>query len=255
MSAGPNSKDRGIPTRAIHEAYLQLQGAHRTYRQVRDDPNTGDADERRALGELQGAVLTFYELVRPHLKHETSLADYWDGDLPDYTGWGFQNPGEAATYVQAHGTGVYQVQQHTTAVEADQEMLTDGGVETFEDWHDFLGLSWDSERLVSVQPDDGDRCYVRLLRAAVLPLRELDHWRAHLQKDRRQGDGFMAGETTVETRREFEPAMKLVVAKRLLVEAADKLGALSEFDASTQESEITKQDIEKVEEWHQNQTE
>lgn len=255
MSTNPEAPDRGIPTRAIHEAYLELQGAHKHYRQIRDDPNTDDVDETLARGQLQESVLTFYELVRPHLKHESSLSDYWEGSLPDYTGWGFETADEAARYVREHGTGVYQVQRHTDAVQVAQDVLPDGGFEGFADWHDFLDLSWESERLVAVQPAEGGTHFVLLLRAAVLPLRELDHWQARIARDRRQGDGFMAGETTVETRREFELPQKLVTAKRLLVEAADKLGALSEFDASTPETEITREDIQKVDQWRQNQTE
>lgn len=254
MSTDPEP-DRGIPTRAIHETYLELQGAHKHYRQARDDPDASDREERLARGEFQEAVLTFHELVRPHLKHESALSDYWEGSLPDYTGWEFDTADEAARYVREHGTGVYQVQRHTDLIELGQEAATDGGMEGFEDWHDFLGLSWESERLVAVQPGEEGRHFVSFLRAAVLPLRELDHWRARISKDRRQGEGFMAGETAIETRREFEHPEKLVTAKRLLVEAADQLGALSEFDASTQTTEITREDIDKVDQWLQNQTE
>ncbi len=156
--------------------------------------------------------------------------------------------------VREKGTGVYQVQQHVDTVELQQEALTDGGVSSFDDWHQLLGLS-NRERLVGVQHGEDDLVYVQLLRIAVLPLRELDHWQVRISKERTQGDGFMAGETTVKTKREFEPPTKLITAKRLLVEAADKLGALSEFDASSSLTEITREDIQKVEEWHQNQVE
>ncbi len=245
-----DTQNTGLPTRAIHDAYLNLQQAHRQFRQARDH----DQDITGPQGVFQDAVLTFYELVRPHLKSESALSSYWEGDLPDYAGWDPNSVDDAVRTVREKGTGVYQVQQHVDTVELQQEALTDGGVSSFDDWHQLLGLS-NRERLVGVQHGEDDLVYVQLLRIAVLPLRELDHWQVRISKERTQGDGFMAGETTVKTKREFEPPTKLITAKRLLVEAADKLGALSEFDASSSLTEITREDIQKVEEWHQNQVE
>lgn len=244
-----DTEGSGIPTRAIHEAYLTLQDAHREYRRARDN----DDDLQLPKARFQDAVLTFYELVRPHLRHETALEDYWAGHLPEYTGWDFDSTSEAATYVREKGTGVYQVQEHVDSVQVNQQVLTDGGLQTFEEWHELLGLSWDSERLVAVTPADDGSHFVKVLRCAVLPLRELDRWQADVVKERTQGDGFMAGETTVETTLEYQPVQKLVTAKRLLVEAADRLGALSEFEASSQTTEITREDMQKVEEWRQKQ--
>lgn len=240
----------GIPTRAIHESYINLQQIHHEYRTARD---RGE-DTHALRGEFQEAVLTFYELVRPHLKHETALSGYWNGDLPEYTGWDFDSEREAVSYIQDKGTGVYQVQKHTNVFRVDQQVLTDGGVQGFDTWHELLGLSWDSERLIAIQPADDNQYFAKVLRTAVLPLRELDSWQATITRERTQGDGFMAGEAATQTRRKFEPDAKLVTAKRLLVEAADKLGALSEFEASTSRTEITRDDIEKVEEWHEQQT-
>lgn len=245
MDDEPNT---GIPTRAIHEAYLDMQAAHRAYRRARDNGEDTHAQQ----GDFQDTVLTFYELVRPHLRHETSLEDYWTGHLPSYSGWDFESAIEAAAYLKEQGTGVYQIQEHLDVVEIDNELLTDGGVGSWDEWHDILELSWESERLVAARPEDKPGLYiVKLLRAAVLPLRELDNWQAHIIREHTRGSGFMAGESTVETRREYQPPQKIVTAKRLLVEAADKLGALSEFEASTQRTEITREDMEKVEQWRQ----
>lgn len=253
-----DTKDSGIPTRAIHESYLSVQRAHQQLRQAREH----DTDVTDAQAVLQDEVLTFYELLRPHLKHESALSDYWDGDLPGYTGWDFKSVTEAKQYVMDHGTGVYQVQKHPSTVAVRQKALTDGGVEGYEDWHETLGLSWDTERLLSVEPVQQDQReamdadathYVVVLRCAVLPLRRLDRWQPRVRKERTSGDGFMSGETSVETTREYQPPQKLVTAKRLLVEAADRLGALSDFEASTQRTKITREDMEKVEKWRQQQ--
>ncbi|MFW5900392.1 MAG: hypothetical protein ACOCTH_01280 [Halodesulfurarchaeum sp.] len=244
-------RDTGIPTRAIHEAYLEMQRTHRDYRRARD--NNLDTDGPQ--GELQDAVLTFYELVRPHLKHESGLSDYWSGHIPDYAGWNFNTKAEAVEYVRENGTGVYQVQVHPTTVQVEQEVLADGGVQTFDEWHELLDLSWTTERLLSIEESGEKRnqYYARIIRAAVLPLRELDHWKTHVRKERVQGNGFMAGEAAKNVHLEYQNPVKLVTAKRLLVEAADKLGALSDFDASTSRTEITREDLEKVEQWRQKQ--
>lgn len=244
--AGEESNAAGVPTRAIHEAYLSMQQAHRQFRQARD--NGGDTHAARR--DFQDAILTFYELVRPHLRHESALSDYWNGNLPDYTGWDFRSDREADTYVREQGTGVYEVQRHVKLVNLDQDVLTDGGVQGFDEWHELLGLSWDTERLVAISEAEGQR-YIKVLRCAVLPLRELDRWKATVVREHDQGEGFMASESTTKTRREFEAPAKLVAAKRLLVEAGDRLGALSEFDASTQRTEITREDMEKVDQWRQ----
>jgi hypothetical protein len=255
-----DQQDSGIPTRAIHESYLTLQQTHQQYRRVREQ----DGDEHTARGELQDSVLTFYELLRPHLKHETALSDYWNGNLPDYTGWDFHSARDARQYIETNGTGVYQVQKHPTTVAVDQETLPDGGQLGWDGWHELLGLSWNTERLISVDeiPSEERRQmgtdathYATVLRCAILPLRSLDRWQATITKQRTSGSGFMSGEAAVETKREYQPAQKLVTAKRLLVEAADRLGALSDFEASAQRTEITREDMEKVEAWRQKQLE
>lgn len=245
----------GIPTRAIHESYLTLQRAHQDYRRARD---RGD-DTHHEQGALQDAVLTFYELLRPHLKHETGLSEYWNGELPDYTGWNFDSAAEARAYIRDKGTGVYQIQRHTLMddLQQRQQVLTDGGngteqPQSFEDWHNLLGLSWERERLISWQAHD-DGVYFQVFRCAVLPLRQLDNWQTTIRRERTNGGGFMAGQTSTTEHREFVNEQKLITGKRLLVEAADKLGALSQFDASKQRTEITREDLEKVEQWRQEQ--
>ncbi|MFW5950258.1 MAG: hypothetical protein ACOCR6_02785 [archaeon] len=245
-----DQRDSGIPTRAIHEAYLSMQQAHRQYRQARD--HGGDVDSAHAT--LQDSVLTFYELVRPHLKHESGLSDYWEGHIPDYSGWDFQSEREAVEYIRDKGTGIYQVQRHPPKVlTVNKDLQADGGLNTFSEWHEFLGLS-DSERLVAVKYEASEaKVFYKVLRIATLPLRKLDSWKVTVRKNRTRGDGFMASESAVNVTREYVPVQKLVTAKRLLVESADKLGALSEFEASTSRTKITKEDIQKVEKWRQKQ--
>lgn len=247
-------QDTGIPTRTIHEAWLVTEEAHDEFRRARDLHD----DTTREQADLQHAILRFYEVLRPWLKSESALSGYWRGELPDYTGWDFDQPRQAVEHVRERGTCVYQAQLHTEQVTLGQRALADGGQPAEYDrqtLHDLLGLSWDTERLVSMHPveDDGADYYLQVVRAALLPLRSLDHWQATVTREREQGSGFMAGETAQSVSREFQPPQKLEVAKRLLVEAANRLGALPEFDASAQRTEITREDIERVEEWRQNQ--
>ena len=261
MARTQDTRDTGMPTRAIHEAYLALQEQHREFRQVK----SGGGDTRAARGRFQDAILTFYELVRPHLKHESALSGYWEGELPDYTGWDFNSAEAVAQHVRDRGTGVYQTQIHQDVTTVEQQALTDGGrPQGRSAWHELLELNWDTERLISVhpvEPDDDASAdggaatdyHIRVVKASVLPLRDLDHWRVREVQARETGDGFMAGEVTKQRRHEFEPGQKLVAAKRLLSEAADRLGALSAFEASTQRTEITREDLEKVEQWRQKQ--
>jgi len=232
-----DTRDTGIPTRAIHEAYLGMQQAHRSYRQARDDLQADERQVKADKKEFQQTVLTYHELLRPHLVHESGLSNYWHGELPPYsTEWDFRSEEEAIQHVRDRGTGVYQVQVHPDVVEVEQQTLPDGGIETYEGWHDFLGLSWDTERLLAIQPNvggNGSHTHViKKLRAAVVSLKELDYWRAKTVTERRSGDGFMSAETRSRTRQQFEPERNIVTAKRLLVEATDKLGLLSDVNFS-----------------------
>lgn len=244
-------RDTGIPTRAIHESYLDLQQAHRQFRRAAEH---GDVDNTAAHATFQDATLSFYELLRPHLRHEPALEDYWTGSLPDYTGWDFEDDAEALSYIRDHATGLYQLQCHTDIVAMNGQARADGGLSTFRDWHNALGLTEQTERLIAVEPTDGGQFVVKLARAALLPLRTLDGWSVRVRAERQRGDGFMAGETAIETTREYEAPQKIVAAKRLLVEAADELSLLSQVETSAQRTEITREDIEKVEAWHQEQT-
>lgn len=221
----------GIPTRAIHEAYLDMQRALKRYRKARDTGNQHAVDD--AHGDVQETVLTLYELLRPHLKHNDAVGDYWTGEPPRYTGNGPPDPED--------GKGVIDWQKRTTHVKHPG-----GDPDTFEDWHDALGLNG-SKRLLNVVAD-GNACLVQY-HAYEIGLRRLDEWQTEIQTTQKSLGGFLDGVTKEEKKRERVKIHKLRRAARELSDVAERLNALSEFEGKTHETEITSEDIERVDEY------
>lgn len=204
-----------------------MEEAHRAYRRHRDEGGDSDGEPKAAF---QDAVMTFYELLRPYIKHESELEAYWNGKIPPYPDGAHSSMQAAKRYYEDGGVGVYQIQEHVEHVQPQQQVLADGGSDlpqTPMQWHRTLQRPQTS-RIVSVASRD-DGFYLREFRFAVLGLRELDGWRAKIRTERSKGDGFMAGQTRTKQRREYEPAMKITQAKRMLTEAANELGALPEY--------------------------
>jgi len=232
------TRDTGIPTRAIHEAYLGMQAAHRRYRQARDEAGV---DESQAQAGFQDAVLTFYELVRPHLKRKSSMQRLWDGELPDYPDRWWQSTEEAKRYCQQYGTAVWQLQHHvqtaaqSASVSGNGTALADGGGGGPAEWHERLNLT-DKQRVVSVSDDSGTLVWVEL--RAVTGLRQLDTWDTRQRRERTRGGGFMAGQSATTVTLEYVNPNRLTRAKRLLAEAADKMGLLSRIDIDHEDGAI-----------------
>lgn len=227
--AGQDNRDTGIPTRAIHEAYLSMQQAHREYRQLRDTPQR---DATSAHAAFQDAVLTFYEFVRPHLKRKSAMQQFWVGELPPYPQRPWQSVDAAKEYCRRYGTAVWSLQEHYQTLQASpnadgQAAVTDGGqIATLQDWHDRLNLT-DQQRLVKI--DDSEQLIWIELRA-VAGLQQLDRWETEERTEHQSGGGFMASETASTTTLEYVAVPKLARAKRLLAEATDKMNLLSRVD-------------------------
>lgn len=220
----------GLPTRAIHEAYLDVQQALRQYREARDRGAATD----RAHARLQHSVLTLYELLRPHLRAADVVADYWTGTPPDY-------PGDGVAPDPDDGAGVLHVQRRTASLSLDgdrdpERLAVDGGaidaaaLETLAEWHDELGLS-DDIRLVGVAVN-GD---VAMLRydAYQLGLRQLDDWGTVVVERERYLGGFLAGRTASTRERRRVDVPRLRRAARELAQAADELNLLTEVQESS----------------------
>jgi len=198
-------RDTGLPTRAIHDAYLNLQQAHREFRQARN--NTSETHDR-AHARYQDAVITFYELIRPHLQRKSAMGKFWHGELPDYPERWWQSVDQAKRYCIDHGTAVWGLQKHIQSYPANSVLgegsavATDGGQAPPETWHETLGLT-DMQRIVGVQQDDEVLICVEL--RAVAGLQQLDSWDTRRVQRREQQEGFMAGETTTTVELEYVP--------------------------------------------------
>lgn len=245
-----SNEDRhgGIPTRAIHEAYLDMQRALKRYRQATDQGH--GSEWQQAHGDVQETVLTFYELLRPHIKHNEAVSDYWDGEPPSYPGNGAPDPEE--------GEGVIQVQTRTETQPITRDMTDEASFEEMaewdlRDWHESLNLNGEV-RLRSVHADtteEGQPYVFVQYDSYQLGLRTLDDWQTRFRTKQTELGGFVGGTTQTETERQRVAMPKLKRAARELSEVAERLGALSEFDASTPRTEITEEDMEKVERWRQ----
>ncbi|MFW5956784.1 MAG: hypothetical protein ACOCQY_05215 [Halorhabdus sp.] len=234
-----------LSARVVEEGYIRLQETMRTYRIARDQGNAAaglDRDEDPVI-VLQNEVQTFFSLVRPYIKDEPQLAEYWWGALATYPKTRHETVAEAVEYYREHSVGVWQTQKHTVqvpahqpnlAAEGGQQALADGGDNpaSLEAWHNALGLP-KTVRVLTVDQafddEEFDGWYYVEGRFAVLGLREIANWKIRTRTERVQGDGFMGGETAVRERREPEPAKKVEAAANMLFEVADELSAIASF--------------------------
>lgn len=210
----------GIPTQAIHEAYLDMQRALKSYRQAKDRGEQGTVQQ--AHGEVQEAVLTFYELLRPHLRHEQGVSQYWDGQCPSYNG-------DGAPPDPDDGAGVLQVQETTDVFDLPDNY---GELESLDEWHDALGLNG-NRRIVGIQGSDS--AVVCALHDYQLGLRNLDDWETKYKRKVESLGGFYAEQKRETVERQRVPIDRLKRAARELTSVADELNFLSQTDTPTNE--------------------
>ena len=239
MNDDTRSKASG---KAVEQSYLQLQDAFREYRRWRDLGGGGPGDLEQPDIRLQDAILTFYELLRPYVRNNPSLKAYWEGAIVEYPQAQHEREADAIQYYLEHSHGIWQAQTHkwklptqTPTAQAVQPAgaATDGGhieFSTLSEWHKELGLS-DSVRILQLI-DVGGEWVVVEGRFAVVGLRDLDSWRVYEHKTREVSDGFMASKSEIETVFKAEPNRKLETAARMLVEVADKLGVIAEYNTA-----------------------
>lgn len=229
----------GIPTRAIHEAYLDMQRALKEYRQARDAGS--QAVINRAHGDVQETILTLYELLRPHIKHNDAVSEYWEGEPPTYP---HQN-GEVPD--PEDGKGVLEVQRRNQSFEIPPEQAEEfAEAETLGEWHDLLDLNG-SVRLTGIHAEDSVAFVA--YDAYQLGMRELDGWETEYRSTTESLGGFLGGTREETQERQRVKIHKLKRAARELSDVAERLGALSQFDASTPRTEITDELIEDIDKW------
>lgn len=225
----------GIPRRVIYEAYLNVEEAHEQFRRYRDSSEEVQADQPNPQAEFQHAVLRFYSLLRPHIKSSDLLQPYWGGHIPEYPAEPHRSVEEAIRYYKSDAIGLYQEPQPAmNMVDVENQRLTDGGENTtwsLQQWHQALDRPAGT-RLVSVDPEMGSGgVFIKELQFPVFGLRNLKYWKASKKMERKQGNGFMAGETYKKERIEYESPPKLIKAKRMLTDVSKRLNALPDLTA------------------------
>lgn len=215
----PEERDSGIPTRAIHESYLDMQAALKHYRQSTTGAET-DGNVQAQL-RLQDAIKTLYTMLRPHLRESKAVSDYWEGRPPSYTGHGDPPDPDDGTAILA-----WQVQPRTLQLNGQDPTE----IETLRGWHDALEMP-DNVRLTGVQAGSG-QAMIRM-QVYEMGLQKIDDWRTTVETKQTDLGGFMTGKQTTNRSVQPVPYQKLIRAVWALSEAADKLGFLSHTDTPT----------------------
>lgn len=234
----------GIPTRAIHESYLDMQRALQQYRQAKDRADSVQVGN--AHGSLQETVLTFYEMLRPHIRSNHGVNDWWDGTLPSY-------PQDGSMPDPDDGKAILDIQRRTENLIANNVDLQ--SCENYKDYHETLDVA-DDIRITGImtnQTQNNDTVVVIAYQAYQMGLRHLDSWETTYKTTQQTLGGFMGSKTKQKQERQRVAISKLKRAARELADVAEQLGALSEFDASLDRTEITDQQMEELEAWRQQQ--
>lgn len=235
-----------VTARVVEEGYVSLQDSMRTYRQARNQGHraAGLPSDADPVILLQDAVETFFELIRPYIKDEPRLSEYWHGGLARHPDEQHDTPGGAVEYYVENSVGIWQTQQHTGAIPAGEQpaqtatgaqgAIADGGVpDSPREWHALLDLP-ETVRVLRVEPalsdEDFNGWYYQEGRFAIVGLRDVTRWEVRTHTERERGAGFMAGETAASETREPEPAAKVETAARMLIEVADELGAIATYE-------------------------
>lgn len=214
----------GIPTRAIHEAYLEMQAALREYRRAKDRGD--EASINRAHGSVQEAVITFFELLRPYIRDNDTVAKYWEGRPPSY-------PGNGHPPDPRDGHGILQVQDRTDVLQINTDEIE--GLESLEDWHEELDLNG-NVRLTGVN-GQGDTAVVGY-QAYQLGLQHIDEWETKYETERSSYGGFLGHKESMQRRQVRVDMPRLKRAARELATVAKDMGFLSDIETPTNDDPL-----------------
>jgi len=238
----------GIPTRAIHEAYLDMHRALKAHREARDQGN--ERARHQAHGQLQSNVVTLFDQLLPHLQDESALDGYWNGELPKY-------PGNGHPPDPIDGKGILQVQQKTQNLNLNGDMEAVQNIQSLRDWDEYVkdrdDLTWLNGNMRVVNPVVLDGGAMVQYHHYEMGLKNIKDWQTDVVSKVVDKGGFMGGDRKTEFVRQRVDFNRLENAVRELSKAANKLGALSDFDVRGKKTEITEEDIKEVEEWRQQQ--
>lgn len=228
----------GIPTRVIHESYVEMLNGMRQY--YRAEQQGSQNHMQRAHADLQHKVLSFFEVLRPYLKSKNAVEEYWQGKPPDYSG--------------NDGVAVLDSQTHRVPVDTDK---------LDKDWKN-RSMEWLHEQAVNSQPmlngnakiedlyhDSDSGTLLLQVNQYQTGLSQLDGKYNLTATKVNRGSSYMRSHSSTETQKRKLPVDKLFAAAHALEEAADRLGKLAEIDEAVPRTEITKEMIDEVEEWRQ----
>lgn len=236
----------GIPTRLIHESYVEMMQAITTYYRA-DQEGTGQHIEQ-AHARVQQRVLGFFEVLRPYLRTKNSVEDYWAGEIPDYD----DDTGTAILASQTRNVPVSTEYLDQAADREWQEMPMDWLEEQVRANHPELN---GNSRIEAVHHEPDQGTLLLKVRQYQVGLKQLDG-KFHMQQTQVQrGSGYMRHESSETTVKKKLPIKKLFNAAHALEEAAESLGMLSNVDDTVPQTEITQEMIDDVEEWRQNKLE
>lgn len=217
MSYTEGGDANGIPTRAIHEAYLDMHRALKECRQAKDRGSS--PAQEQAHGEVQDTVLTLFGMLRPHLRSNKSVEKYWKGQPPNYPS------GNGTAPEPDDGTAVLSWQIHPDVRELNGTSPDE--IHSLKRWHEELELA-DNVRIQSLQPN-GTQIFVRY-QTYELGLQKLDSWSTQFTTIQTNIGGFFSGKKKSQTVRKRVPVDKLRRAAWALGDTANTLGFLSETD-------------------------
>jgi len=243
-----DNHENRVSSEVVEKAYVTLQEKIRIYRQARDQGNhaAGLKPGTEPVVVLQDAVQTFFQFVRPFIKGDPRMDEYWRGGIAQHPSSQHRTVEDAKAYYRDNSVGVWQIQVHTGSLSGansrqqngQQPAVADGGEITVNDinpgtWHDELQMP-PTTRLLRVEPafgdDEFDGWYYAEGRFSTVGLREIPTWTVETRQERSSGDGFMAGETGGREVQDAEPAKKVETAARMLVEVADELEAIATYE-------------------------
>jgi len=220
MSKADDMDHGGIPTRVIHESYVDLVNAMRGY--YRADQQGSDVDKQRAHSTLQNDVLSFFEVLRPYLATKDSMQPYWQGEVPDYDGH--------------DGTAILWQQSKRVPVSVEHLRKEAG-----DDWQQ-KPMEWLHEQIAAANPElngnakidavhyesDADALLLKVNQYQV-GLHHLDGKYDMEQTVVERGGSFMRHKAQRETMKRKMPVNKLFNAAHALEEAAERMNLLTEI--------------------------
>lgn len=228
MSKADEERASGIPTRVIHNAYVQTKNARHQYIHARKNDSGIEAARR----ELQQAVLNYYEVLREYIQKH--LDDFWHGKLP---------------HDGSDGIAIFGYSDTTTTAPFSEFTPTGG----LKDDAAILNELRDNQRILGVTDINEDAGVVTIqIRTYQAGLKHLDHLFDETQTQYDQKKGSPLGNRVVrkQTSQQLNTGL-LFTAARCLDQATMELGLLAAVDEGTPRTQITEETLEEVKAWRE----